>query len=323
LHAATIPDPADDFSSSERSVFGTIGLELFWNFPTIGVVFERIAEGRFLIMMGIIGIIALLSVLGLSLVVTRIASAALTMTGLSQEAARFQARSAFTGSGFTTSESEKVVNHPVRRRIIMLLMILRSAGLVSIVISLILSFVGTEPDVTKLHRLLWLIGGVAVLWFIANAKFTDHYINRAVRWALTKWTRVDVRDYASLLRISGRYSITEIQVQKDDWIGGKKLRECRLRDEGLMILGIVRNDGAYIGAPRGDTEIFPGDRLITYGRDDALQDLDERRAGRGGDQSHEEAVSRHEIDKAEQDSDAKAYKRKRESEEVKAKEGDR
>ena len=89
-------------------------------------------------MVGIIGIVALLTVLGLSLVITRLATMALVMTGLSEEAARFQARSAFTGTGFTTSESEKLVNHPVRRQIVMLLMILRSAGLISIVISLIL-----------------------------------------------------------------------------------------------------------------------------------------------------------------------------------------
>jgi hypothetical protein len=67
-------------------------------------------------MSGIVGIIALLTVLVLSLLITRVATVALTMTGLSQEAARFQARSAFTGTGFTTKEAEDVVNHPVRRR---------------------------------------------------------------------------------------------------------------------------------------------------------------------------------------------------------------
>lgn len=91
-------------------------------------------------MIGIVGILAFLFVLGLSLVVTRIAAIALAHTGLSEETARFQARSAFTGTGFTTGEAENVVSHPVRRRIIMLLMVARSAGFVTIVISLILSF---------------------------------------------------------------------------------------------------------------------------------------------------------------------------------------
>ncbi len=69
-------------------------------------------------MVGVVGLIALLTVLFLSLLITRLATTALTLTGLSCEMARFQARSAFTGTGFTTSESEAIVNHPVRRRIL-------------------------------------------------------------------------------------------------------------------------------------------------------------------------------------------------------------
>jgi len=63
----------------------------------------------------VIGIVAFLIVLALSLVLTRVATVALAMTGLSHEVAKFQARSAFTGTGFTTREAENVVDHPVRR----------------------------------------------------------------------------------------------------------------------------------------------------------------------------------------------------------------
>ena len=83
-----------------------------------------------------IPVVSLLLVLTFSLVVTRIAAVALVHTGLGLEAARFQARSAFTGVGFTTDESESLVNHPVRRRIVMGLML-----------------VGTRFDETTLYRL--------------------------------------------------------------------------------------------------------------------------------------------------------------------------
>ena len=66
-------------------------------------------------------LVSLLVTIALSLLITHIASMALTMTGLSRDLAKFQARSAFTGVGFTTNEAEKVVAHPVRRRILMLL----------------------------------------------------------------------------------------------------------------------------------------------------------------------------------------------------------
>lgn len=88
-----------------------------------------------------LAILSLLVVVVLSILVTRVATIALTHTGLSREAARSQARSAFTGAGFTTSESERVLSHPVRRRIVMLLMLLGNAGFVTAVSTLILTFV--------------------------------------------------------------------------------------------------------------------------------------------------------------------------------------
>ena len=64
------------------------------------------------------GAIALLLIaLIVSLIVTRIASVALTLTGLSTDSARFQARSAFTGCGFTTSESDIPACSTCRARI--------------------------------------------------------------------------------------------------------------------------------------------------------------------------------------------------------------
>jgi Trk-type K+ transport system membrane component len=73
-----------------------------------------------------IAIATLLAVLFLSLIVVRVAAEALVLTGISRESASFQARSAWTGTGFTTSESEQIVNHPVRRRIVSALMFARA-----------------------------------------------------------------------------------------------------------------------------------------------------------------------------------------------------
>ena len=49
-----------------------------------------------------VSILTLLLVMTLSILLTRVATVALTHTGLSRESAKFQARSAFTGVGFTT-----------------------------------------------------------------------------------------------------------------------------------------------------------------------------------------------------------------------------
>lgn len=50
------------------------------------------------------------------------------LTGLDRETAHFQALSAFTGTGFTTKASERVVNHPVRRKITIAIIVLGARG---------------------------------------------------------------------------------------------------------------------------------------------------------------------------------------------------
>jgi hypothetical protein len=236
-------------------------------------------------------IISLLVVLALSLLITRVATVALTLTGMSRESARFQARSAFSGVGFTTSESEQVVSHPVRRRIVLMLMLLGNAGVVSALASLVLSVISLERG-PLWPRLAALLGGVAFLWAVASSRWVDRWLSRLIGWALTKWTSLDVRDYAALLNLSGGYKVAEMQVKEGDWLAGKKLAQLRLRDEGILVLGIHRKDGTYIGAPRGWTEIRPGDTLIVYGRAPLIAELDRRCLGKKGDRAHTAAVER-------------------------------
>jgi Trk-type K+ transport system membrane component len=86
-------------------------------------------------------------ILSLSIFVIRIASVALRFTGIPEAGARFQALSAFSGTGFTTSEAEIVVNYPVRRRIVSILMVLGNMGVVTVFATLAVSLVRTEGDV--------------------------------------------------------------------------------------------------------------------------------------------------------------------------------
>ncbi len=238
-----------------------------------------------------ISVISLLVVLTLSILITRIATVALVHTGMSREAARFQARSAFTGVGFTTSEAEQVVNHPVRRRIILLLMLLGNAGIVSAISSLMLTFVNVNTGMPLWARIGVLLTGIAVLWALATSSVVDRWLSLWISWALERWTDLDVRDYEALLQLQGEYEIVEMLVEPDDWWANKSLAELRLQDEGVLVLGIQRADGRYVGAPRGDTVIEPGDELLLYGRETVLHDLDCRKKGRPGDRAHARMVA--------------------------------
>ncbi|MBN1941997.1 MAG: TrkA C-terminal domain-containing protein [Phycisphaerae bacterium] len=242
-----------------------------------------------------IAVAIVLIVLLLSLTATRIATVALTLTGLSHELARFQARSAFTGCGFTTTESEQIMSHPVRRKIIMLLMLLGNAGLVTVVSLFVIAFIGSQDKTQGLVRLATLVGGIIVIWLLSSSAPVTRAMERTILWALRKWTKVDVRDYVSLFRLSAGFSIFEMKVDPEDWVVDKTLAELNLPAEGVTVLGIMRPSG-YVGVPRGETCIFADDILVLYGRTPAIDDLDTRRRGLLGERARREAV-REEADR--------------------------
>lgn len=239
-----------------------------------------------------IAIVSLLVIVTISIIVTKIATVALARTGMSREAARFQARSSFTGVGFTTSESERVVRHPVRRRIVMFLMLLGNAGLITAVSSLILGFVQPGETATLVRRLLLLFAGLVILWTLSTSQWVDRRLADLIDRALRRKSGLDVQDYASLIHLSHDYRLVELLVTEGDWLEGRTLAEAKLRDEGIVVLGVERPDGTYVGVPKGDVRIRPEDTLILYGRESALNDLDDRRADHHGERGHEAAVGR-------------------------------
>ena len=239
-----------------------------------------------------LAIFSLLLVLSVSLLITRVATIALTYTGMSRESARFQARSAFTGTGFTTSESENIVMHPVRRRIILLLMLFGNAGIAVVFTSLILAFVGEETGVMLSLKIVLVISGVAALWAIASSHWVDRQLSKVIERMLSRYTRLEIRDYASLLHLAGEYKVSEMHVDPDSWLANQSLANLKLRDEGLLILGIERDSGEFIGTPNGETRLEEGDNVIIYGRDSTIAELSKRHPGFYGEVEHFQEVSK-------------------------------
>ncbi|MDF9795244.1 K+/H+ antiporter YhaU regulatory subunit KhtT [Catalinimonas alkaloidigena] len=237
-------------------------------------------------------VLTLIIIISISILVTRFATMSLIHTGLSEQTARFQARSAFTGVGFTTRESERIVAHPVRRRIIMVLMLLGNVGIVSVLATLVLTFVDDQAGASEwLEKMATLIGGLGLIWGLSKSKWVDRGLSRWINHLLNKYTDIKVRDYAGILHLSGEYEITEMLVDSKHWMTDKPLRVLNLRQEGLNLIGVEREDRTYVGLPNGDTVIREGDTLILYGRESALKLLSERKKGRAGVMNRQQAIS--------------------------------
>jgi len=250
-------------------------------------------------------VLSLLVVLVMSLIITRVATVALTLTGMSQPVAQFQARSALTGAGFTTHESERVVSHPLRRRIIMALMLIGNTGLVLAASLVILMLSRGGEDVgARGQQFGLLIGGLLALYGVARSAWVERMLRRGIERMLRRHTDVARRDYGSLLRLGGGYRVAELNVEAGDWMAGRTLRELDLPEEGILVLGITRGDSSYVGAPRAETRIEAEDTVMLYGAEERIAALDRRRAGVGGHLQHAEGVARTRADRATEGEDA-------------------
>jgi hypothetical protein len=240
-----------------------------------------------------VAIVSLLLILGISVVIIRVAAVALEHTGISRDAARFQARSAYTGVGFTTTEAEDVVAHPVRRRIVMWLMLVGNVGIVSAMAAVLLSAIDLRSQQGIGILLAVLLGGIVLIWALGSSGWVDRQLCRAIRWAIRRWTTLDAHDYARLLHLRDDYGVSRFRIDADDWVAGKTLAAARLAEEGLLVLGIECPGGNFIGAPPADVEMRAGDELVVYGPASRVAELEARAAGEHSGRVHTEAMVEH------------------------------
>lgn len=268
-------------------------------------------------MIPIYPILALLIIAAVSLLIVRIGSTALMMTGLPRETASFQSLSAFFGVGFTTREAELVVSHPVRRRIVRHLIIAGNLGITSALATFIVLILNpgraeqaasvvvgpdavapvpdaattptmTQQIVSSFASATWFetfalgIGSVIAIFLVLNLT----PVRKATEWLIRKTlgsTKV-IRpvNYDTLLRVMHGYVLSELLVEEGSTLAHKTLVESGLGSMGILVLGISRADGTYIGAPAGRDIIEPGDMLLVYAREDDLATL----TSHLGDESH-------------------------------------
>jgi hypothetical protein len=225
-------------------------------------------------------ILSLLLVISLSFLIVRIGAIALTMTGLSDEVSRFQALSAFSGAGFTTTESESVVNGPARRRILAWLIRAGSAGIVTAISTLMLGLVG--DGATTWQKLLLLAGGLGLIVWAGRSERLDRLSRPIIERWLHRTAAFDLHDYAGLLHLREDWRVIEAEVLEGSYLAADTLGGLGLREENVLVLGVERGAGGYLGGPRRSFRAEPGDVLILYGQSERLDEISGRRADEAG-----------------------------------------
>lgn len=207
----------------------------------------------------------------ISMLIVRAGAIALMMTGMSFEKAKFQALSAFSSTGFTTHEAERVVNNAQRRKIVSWLMILGNAGIVTVIVTATSSFAQVKGLEMGLNVLVLLAGLSVVFIIIRHTPF----VRRWEAFAQSRLSRLRIFDEDTtideLLHIAEGYGVVRIRLDEGSPLINQTLSEINGDLEHSFILGIER-DKEWLPTPKLTRKLMGDDYLVIYGK---LEDLAE------------------------------------------------
>lgn len=208
----------------------------------------------------------------ISFLFVRGAAIALMMTGMEKKKSRFQALSAFSGTGFTTKEAETVINHPVRRKIVTWLMILGNAGIVTVIVTATSSFATSQGRQLPINMAILVVGIFLVYKLMTYKKFLrkwEHFIENKLLKLKTFEEDATTED---LLHFIEGFGLMRKIVHEDSILVGSSLLESKLSERGILVLGIER-DKSWIPIPKSAEILKQEDRLVVYGPLNDLKSL--------------------------------------------------
>jgi amino acid transporter len=192
-----------------------------------------------------------------------IGSIALEATGMQRAKARFQVLSAITGTGFTTSEAEAIVNHPRRRQIATWLIFIGNTGVLGfIIVLLVFARVGVrEPSPLQIGVV---IAAILVIVLFIKVGILDGLTSVILR--LTHRKRpTSFLTTEEILHQSGGYSVTRLVIGQKDLPASLTAKGTSLTERGIVILAIERGD-TILTFPGDDETLATGDFLLCYGK---------------------------------------------------------
>ncbi|WP_300350889.1 TrkA C-terminal domain-containing protein [Clostridium sp.] len=203
------------------------------------------------------------------LVVVDFFSVLFRLTGVPIEKARFQVTSLLTGTGFTTKESEIIVQHPTRRKLAVWLMgfsYASTATIISFAVNIITS------SVLDIGSLAVVIIFTLFVFFFHKTYLLEKIENNIEKFIVKSkiWDKINVKHFNLITKTKG-YGVYEIYLSNKSEILGKNIKDSGLKNLEIEVLNIDKGD-EFISFPRPDYEFEACDKITVYGNVKNIKD---------------------------------------------------
>ncbi|MCP3761575.1 TrkA C-terminal domain-containing protein [Domibacillus sp. A3M-37] len=200
--------------------------------------------------------------------VIEISVIAFTLTGLEKEVARYQAISMLTGTGFTTDESQLIIDHPIRRRISMFL-ILFGAFSLAVIISAITNILS---DDLRLNKLIMISAGLLIIFILGKTPMTKKLFQNRFEYEMKKNLDISELPIKEALFLDEDDVVTDVVIEKNSRLDGKKVKDVFKEGWDVNLLFIKRGE-MNIRKKLASETIQAGDKLYLYGNRQVIEDL--------------------------------------------------
>jgi K+/H+ antiporter YhaU regulatory subunit KhtT len=215
--------------------------------------------------------VLLILFIGVSFFIVRAGAIAFKMTGMSWQHAKFQALSAFSGTGFTTKEAESVVNHPQRRKIATWLMIFGNAGIVSVIATSVVAMRGGDVFRTSLTLVVVAVTIFLLLKIATRQEFMKK-LTQKIEEKLSEKAKLRKVSMEEVLEQAEGYGVTRITVDDQFCERDKTLIEAHLKERDILVLSIERGEDIFPN-PKATMKIQIGDTLTCFGKLETMRML--------------------------------------------------
>ncbi|MGG3478726.1 hypothetical protein ABES23_24095 [Peribacillus frigoritolerans] len=201
------------------------------------------------------------------ILVIEISVTLMKLTGLKGTVARFQVISMLTGTGFTTDESKSIIDHPVRRKISMFL-ILFGAFSLAVIISSISTLL---TDDLRLMELSIIIGILVVLTVLVKAPFLNNRLSNKMKSEMYNHYELWEHPIEEVLFLEDEDVVMEIDIYEDSEFIDVKAFDVISDGADINIL-FIESGEVKIRKELYEYKIKLGDNLFLYGNKKEIEE---------------------------------------------------
>lgn len=189
------------------------------------------------------------------------------LTGLENTVARFQVISMLTGTGFTTDESNSIIDHPVRRKISMFLILFGVFSL-AVIISSISTMLSDDLRIKELSIIMAIL---MLIIIIVKMPFIYNRLSNKMHSEMHNHYNLWEHPIKEVLFLEDDDVVMKLDINKDSELINQNAGEVISRGIDINIL-FIKSGEAKIRKKLSKHELKLGDKLFLYGNKKEIEE---------------------------------------------------